>query len=340
MTKSLGRNCLVAGVLFACMVSFMSVNPGAAQARKLKIRLAHPMAPGNNVTLGYEKFKEVLEDISGEKIKVQLFPNCMMGSDRDGMEATQRGSIEMASSSSPNMANFSKKFLIFDLPYITDIKYQKNLYAALDEGDLGKYFNDLAEEINLRPVMFSEYGYRNFVTSDKPLTNAADLKKLKVRTTASPVEVETAKAFGMNPTPIAWAEVYTAMQQGTVDGEGNTFSLLCDAKHDEVIKYAIDSRHNYSMHMLMCNNKWWKGLKPQQQKWIKQAAHEALVYQRSITTTLEAQATQKMIDEGIQIHHLSESELAEFKTLTRPVWEIFRKDIPAELFDMITATQK
>ncbi len=340
MTQYSLKNGLIAGLLFVCMVSFICVHPGTAQARKLKIRLAHPMAPGNNVTLGYEKFKEVLEDISGGKIKVQLFPNCMMGSDRDGMEATQRGSIEMASSSSPNMANFSKKFLIFDLPYITDIKYQKNLYKALDEGDLGKYFDNLAEEINLRPVMFSEYGYRNFVTSDKPITKAADLKKLKVRTTASPVEVETAKALGMNPTPIAWAEVYTAMQQGTVDGEGNTFSLLCDAKHDEVIKYAIDSRHNYSMHMLMCNNKWWKKLKPQQQKWIKQAAHEALVYQRGITAQLEAKATQKMIDEGIQMHQLSDAELGEFKALTKPVWEIFRKDIPAELFDMITATQK
>jgi tripartite ATP-independent transporter DctP family solute receptor len=340
MTRSFTRKALIAAVLLICATFVLGANPGVAHARKLKIRLAHPMAPGNNVTLGYEKFKESLERISGGKIKVQLFPNCMMGSDRDGMEATQRGSIEMASSSSPNMANFSKKFLVFDLPYVTDRHYQQNLYKALDEGALGKYFDDLAEEINLRPIMFSEYGYRNFVTSDKPIAKAADLAKLKVRTTASPVEVETAKALGMNPTPIAWAEVYTAMQQGTVDGEGNTFSLLCDAKHDEVIKYAVDSRHNYSMHILMCNNEWWKGLKPQQRDWIKQAAHEALVYQRGISAELEAKATQKMIDEGIQIHQLTDPELAEFKQLTKPVWEKFRKDIPAELFDLIAATQQ
>ncbi len=340
MAKFLSRIGLFVGLASICMLFVVCAHPGVSHARALKIRLAHPMAPGNNVTLGYEKFKEVLEKISGGKIKVQLFPNCTMGSDRDGMEAAQRGSIEMASSSSPNMANFSKKFLIFDLPYVTNVKYQKNLYKALDEGDLGKYFDDLAEEINLRPIMFSEYGYRNFVTSDKPIAKAADLAKLKVRTTASPVEVETAKALGMNPTPIAWGEVYTAMQQGTVDAEGNTFSLLCDAKHDEVIKYAIDSRHNYSMHMLMCNNKWWKGLTPEQQNWIKQAAHEALVYQRGITAELEAKATKKMLDEGIKIHNLSEAELNEFKTLTLPVWDQFRKDIPAELFEMISATQK
>lgn len=340
MTHSLAQKGLKAGILFICMIFVLGFNPGTANARKLKIRLAHPMAPGNNVTLGYEKFKEVLETISNGKIKVQLFPNCMMGSDRDGMEATQRGSIEMASSSSPNMANFSKKFLIFDLPYVTNKKYQKNLYQALDEGALGKYFDDLAEEINLRPIMFSEYGYRNFVTTDTPITKAADLAKLKVRTTASPVEVETAKALGMNPTPIAWAEVYTAMQQGTVDAEGNTFSLLCDAKHDEVIKYAIDSRHNYSMHILMCNNDWWKKLKPQQQKWIRQAAHEALVYQRGISAELEIKATKKMIAEGIKVHELTDAELAQFQKLTRPVWDKFRQDIPPELFDLIAATQK
>ncbi|GKT37645.1 TRAP transporter solute receptor DctP like protein, partial [Aduncisulcus paluster] len=135
-------------------------------------------------------------------------------------------------------------------------------------------------------------------TTNRPVSTADTLKKLKVRVTASPVEIEVAKALGMSPTPIAWGETYTAMQQGTVDAEGNTFSLLCDAKHDEVIKYAVDSRHNYCMHILMMNLDFWKGLPPENQKIINEAAQEALVYQRGITAELEAKAEQKFIDQG------------------------------------------
>ena len=107
------------------------------------------------------------------------------------------------------------------------------------------------EILFLKTIMFSEYGYRNFVSAKKPLNDVADLMNLKVRTTDSPVEVAVATELGMNPTPVAWGETYTTLQQGTVDAEGNTFSLLNDAKHTEVLKYAMDSQHNYSIHILL-----------------------------------------------------------------------------------------
>jgi tripartite ATP-independent transporter DctP family solute receptor len=298
------------------------------------------MAPGNNVTLGYEKFKELVEEKSKGRVQVQVYGSCMLGSDRVAMESVQRGSLEMASSSSPNMANFSPYFMIFDLPYVTDIRYQQKIYDSLDNGRLGEYFDKLAESINLKPVMFSEYGYRNFVTTDKPVSTVDTLKKLKVRVTASPVEIEVAKALGMSPTPIAWGETYTAMQQGTVDGEGNTFSLLCDAKHDEVISYAVDSRHNYSMHILMINKEFWDGLPAEVQEIINEAAGEALAYQRSITADLEKKAEEKFLAQGIEVHKLTPEELDEYKKRTRPVWDLFRDRIPAELFEMVREIQQ
>ncbi|WP_041720146.1 TRAP transporter substrate-binding protein [Pseudodesulfovibrio piezophilus] len=306
----------------------------------IKIRLAHPMAPGNNVTLGYEKFAELVNKKSGGTIKVEVYGSSMLGSDRVAMESVQRGSLEMASSSSPNMANFSPYFMIFDLPYITDIKYQQKIYNALDDGPLGSFFNRLGEEINLKPIMFSEYGYRNFVTTDKPISTVDTLKKLKVRVTASPVEIEVANALSMSPTPIAWGETYTAMQQGTVDGEGNTFSLLSDAKHDEVIRYAVDSRHNYSMHILMVNKDYWHDLPDNAKKIINEAAHEALIYQRSITASLERKVEQKFLDQGIKVHKLTPDELAEYKAKTRPVWDLFADRIPPELFTMVQEIQQ
>lgn len=311
-----------------------------AQAKKITLRLGHPMAPGNNVTLGYEKLKELIEERSGGKVVVQLFGNAMLGSDRVTMESTQRGTLDMASASSPNMANFSKAFMVFDLPYITSPVHQKNLYAALDNGPLGKYLADECEKINLKPIMYSEYGYRNFVSTKKEIKTLEDLKNLKVRTTASPVEVAVAAKLGMNPTPIAWGEVYTALQQGTVDAEGNTFSLLNDAKHTEVLKYAMDSAHNYSMHILLMNKKKFDSMPADIQEMIVKAGQDALDYQRGITAELEVKANEAFTAQKIAIHTLTDTERAEFVEATKPVWAEFASEIPEEVMTLVQETQK
>lgn len=246
----------------------------------------------------------------------------------------------MSSSSSPNLASFSKAYMAIDLPYVTDPKNQKKLYDALDNGELGKALDKVAESIGLKTIMFSEYGYRNFVSSNKPLEKVSDLMNLKVRTTDSPVEVAVATELGMNPAPVAWGETYTALQQGTVDAEGNTFSLLNDAKHSEVLKYAMNSEHNYSMHILLMNKKKWDSLTPDQQKIITEAAHEALVWQREQTGKLEAKAWQAFRDKGIKIHMLTPEQKNELRQKTAPVREKFSKEIPADLLKLIEATQK
>ncbi|MBL3581013.1 TRAP transporter substrate-binding protein [Oleidesulfovibrio alaskensis] len=335
------KHLLKAGALvaLACIVT-LTAGAQAHAAKRINIRLAHPMAPGNNVTVGYEKFKELVAEKSNGRVRIQLFGNCMLGSDRVTMEAAQRGTLEMASSSSPNMANFSKQWMVFDLPYITSPEHQQKLYKAIDDGELGKKLDEIAASIGLKPIMYSEYGYRNFVTTKKPIKTADDLKNLKVRTTDSPIEVAVAAALGMAPTPISWGETYTALQQGTVDGEGNTFSLLNDAKHTEVLKYAIDSAHNYSMHLLMMNKAYYDSLPADVQQILTEAGREALTYQRSITSELEKKAEDAFIEQGITVTRLSPEERAKLVERTRPVWDKFKDDIPAELIKLVQETQQ
>lgn len=193
----------LAAVAAASMtLSFAPIDANAA--KPLTLRLGHPMAPGNNVTVGYEKFAELVKEKSNGKIKIQIFGNAQIGSDRVTTEAAQAGTLDMSSSSSPNLASFHKDYMALDLPYVTKPENQKKLYAALDNGELGKYYDKVAASIGLVPIMYSEYGYRNFVTTNKPINTPADLKGLKCRTTDSPVEVAVAKALGMNPAPVAW----------------------------------------------------------------------------------------------------------------------------------------
>ena len=126
---------------------------------KLKFRVAHTTPPGNHITLAFEKFKELVEKKSDGKIKIQIFPNAVLGSDRVLMEGAQKGSLEMAVSSTPNMANFSPLYQVFDLPYITSPKNQEKLYKAMDSGKLADYFKKVANDIGLEPIMYAEYGY-------------------------------------------------------------------------------------------------------------------------------------------------------------------------------------
>ena len=306
----------------SCMVLGMANN--ARAEKPLTLRLGHPMAPGNNVTVGYEKFKELVEKKSNKKIRIQLFPNCQLGSDRVTTEAAQAGTLDMS----------------IDLPYVTSPANQEKLYKALDDGELGKALDKVSESIGLKTIMFSEFGYRNFVSAKKPLKEVKDLMNLKVRTTDSPVEVAVATELGMNPAPVAWGETYTAIQQGTVDAEGNTFSLLNDAKHTEVLKYAMDSEHNYSMHILLMNKKKWDSLTPEQQQIITEAAKEATVWQRAESVKLEKKAWDAFKAKGIEITMLTPEQRKELYDRTAPVREQFAKEIPAELLQLIADTQK
>ena len=333
----------VSVLILTCLLVFSLSGCGkteqASADGKIVIRLGHPMAPGNNVTVGYEKFKEIVEEKSAGKIEIQIFGNTTLGSDRVTMESTQKGTLEMASCSSPNMASFAREFMVFDLPYITAPEHQQKLYAALNEGELEQYLDNVCGKIGLKPIMYSEFGYRNFVSTKKPITKAADLKGLKVRTTDSPVEVAVAEALGMSATPVAWGETYTALQQGTVDAEGNTWGLLSDAKHGEILEYGIDSGHNYSMHLLMINKKYFEALPEDLQTILVESAKEALEWQRAVSNDMETEAKQKLIDSGVTLYDLTPAEKEELKTITRPVWDKF-PEIPQELIDLVTATQK
>ena len=188
--------------------------------------------------------------------------------------------------------------------------------------------------------MYCQFGYRNFVTTDKPINSPEDLKGLKIRTTDSPVEVAVAKALGMNPAPVAWGETYTALQQGTVEAEGNTFSLLNDAKHTEILKYATNSEHNYSMHLLLMNKDKWDSLTDEQRNILSESAKEAIEWQRINSIELEKKAWEAFKAQDIVITEFDDAQKAQLYQMTQGVRDEFIQTLPVELITLITDTQK
>lgn len=329
--------------LFIVALAIMLISVTSAFAYdgpKMKFRLAHTTPPGNHITLAYQKFADLVKEKSNGKITVQVFPGAILGSDRVLVEGAQKGTLEIGVSSTPNLAGFLNDFSVFDLPYITSPKFQNNLYASINPGGaLNEYFAKASNSIGLQPIMYAEYGYRHFVSIERPMKTVTDLAGLKMRTTDSPVEVAVAKALNTNPSPIAWGEVYTALQQKTIDAEGNTLPHLFGAKHNEVLKYVITSAHNYGMQVAMANKAWWDGLSPEVQTIINDAALEAVTYQREVLyPENEKTARQGFVDSGITIYDPTDEELDEFKKLTRPVWDSV--NLPDGLVQLVLDTQR
>ncbi len=285
-----------------------------------KMRIGHPMAPSHQVSLGYDKFKELVEKKSNGKVSIEIFPNSVIGSDRETHEAMQKGTLEMSSSSTPNMASFTNKFLATDLPYIIETKEEAKKVA---DGPPGDALRAEVEKVGMKILMFTDYGFRQAGTVKNAVKLPADIKGLKWRTTNSPVEVAVFKALGANPTPIAWGEVYTALQQGTIDGEGNSYSLLYHSKHNEVLKYMAETNYNYSYHVLCINKKYFEGLPKDIQDVLTTSAKEALDWERQMSDQVEKDAEKGMVDSGVKIYKPTPQEYAQWKEPMAKVWEQF-----------------
>ena len=321
-------------VLALALAMVLGFSVAANAERPLVLRLGHPMAPGNNVTVGYEKFKQLVEEKSHRKIRIQLFPNCQLGSDRVTTEAAQAGTLDLSSSSTPNLASFSKAYMAIDLPYVTSPVHQQALYKALDEGKLGEALREASRKIGLETLMFSEFGYRNFVAASKPLTDAKSLMNLKVRTTDSPVEVAVATELGMNPAPIAWGETYTALQQKTVEGQENPLPAIDAASVQEVQPYCSMWNAIYDCLFFCINGDIYDSMTPEQQEVIDECGRLATQYEREINRAGDDEIMNRWQNEnGVTITNYEDMDIDSFKQAVDGVDEWYQKELEGQGYD-------
>lgn len=314
-----------------------SAKTSADGEKGYKWRLAQSKASQHPVSQGCNKFAEIVKEKSDGKIIIDVFNDAVLGSDRECIEGAQNGTLEFASSSTPNMSSFTNLFVAWDLPYIFENKDE--VYTALD-GEPGQLVAQEMEKAGFKVIFYPDYGFRQVVNNEKEVKVPSDLKGLKIRTTNSPVEIADYNNFGANPTPIAWSEVYTALQQGTVQGEGNSYSLLWDTKHQEVLKHATEVNYNYSADCVVMNKELYDSLSPEDQNLLMEAGKEALEWQRNRANEREAEAKQQFIDYGIKIYEPTSAEYSEWKNSVKPVWDEFvvKGKADPEYVDLILKT--
>lgn len=281
---------------------------------------------------GLKKFKELVEKESGGRITVELFGDGQLGNDKSMMEALQMGTLDMTLPSSSPVSEFTKAFLAFDLPFLFTTPEQAD--KVLD-GNSGKEILKTLDTVNIVGLCYFENGFRNITNSKHAIKSVADLSGLKIRTMQNPIHLETFKLWGANPLPMAFNEVFTALEQKTLDGQENPNTLIYDAGFYEAQKYLTLSRHFYTPYVLMISKKTWDKLSPEDQQLIQKCADEAKVFQRETNRRLDAEYLQKIKDHGLTVDTLSEAEITQMKEIAKPVYDKFSADIGKERLDTI-----
>lgn len=280
-------------------------------------------------------FKHLVEARSGGRIEVQVLGGGSVGGEREIVESVMAGSLQVTSASGV-MANFFPEVMITDIPYL--FPDAQVAWEVLDGPFGDKLSNMLLEKTGLRNLAFGECGFRNFTNDVRPIKTPADLEGLKIRVMETPLYVTMVKALGANPTPIAWTECYSALQNGVVDGQENPVSTIVYAKFAEVQKYLTLDGHVYSVDWFIINNDFFEGLPEDLQKVVQDAANIASTVSRGVQQLNSAIGLETLKKAGMEIYAPTTAEKELFKEASQgPVVEWLKTKVDPKLVDELLA---
>jgi TRAP-type transport system periplasmic protein len=309
------RTLLLSAVLLAALAG-----PAAAQTvLKVGIGLSDDHPQG----LAVKKFAELLAQKSGGKVTAKLYANGALGNDVSMISALRGGTQEMVVPDSSTLASIVKDFGVVNLPMT--IQTEREADALLD-GAFGKKLLDLLPEKGLVGLAFWENGFRHVTNSRRPIVKADDIAGLKLRVIQNPMFIEAFGALGANATPMAFPELYGAMEAKAVDGQENPAATILASKFYEVQKYLVTSRHIYSAWVLLISKKAWDGLSADDKKAVMEAAREATLYERKTIREFGEKAIGELKKQGMQVTELPPVEQAKMRDKLQPVVAKFSKD--------------
>jgi C4-dicarboxylate-binding protein DctP len=287
-------------------------------ANPIVIKFSHVVATETPKGKGAERFKQLVEERAGGRVKVEVYPNSSLYKDKEEMEALQLGAVQMLA---PSVSKFGplgvKEYEAFDLPYIFPDQ------AVLDrvrDGDVGKEMFHKLESHGIKGLAYWDNGFK-VMTSNRPMHHPADMKGLKMRIQSSKVLEAQMQAVGALPQVLAFSEVYQALQTGVCDGQENPPSNIYSQKMHEVQKFLTITNHGYVGYAVIVNKKFWDGLPPDLRTILEGAMKDATRYTNAIAQQENDQALEKIRQAGkTQIDTLTDAEKAEWRKAFEPVY--------------------
>lgn len=312
MTKS------VVLTLALCLCFSLSVNA-------VEWKLATGDAAGGTQFALAEKFAQLLEQKTEGKFKASLFPNSQLGSEQETVQNCRLGTLDLSVVAINNVTPFSPKVGLLTLPYM--ILSLEDAYT-LTQGPIGQQMvEDTIKAAGVRIVAWAYSGFRVLTNSKKPVRTVADLKGLVIRVPKNAIMIDTYKSWGINPTPMAWDETFTALQQKVVDGQDNPYITNWVMKFQEVQKYTTNIRYIFSLEPLIISEGLFQRQSPEMQKLILETGKEASAYSKQYIMDTEDTIKAEMQKVGMEIMDPADGEKEFIELATKQVWPKFYKSI-------------
>jgi tripartite ATP-independent transporter DctP family solute receptor len=270
----------------------------ARQDDTVVLKLAHVLDTGHSVHQGMVYMAERLDHYSNGTMRIDIYPSGQLGAERDTVELVQIGSLAMTKVSAAPLEAFVPAMQVFSIPYV--FRDREHYFKALDS-EIGKELLESVEVARLRGMGYYDSGSRSFYMVDDPVETPADLDGLKIRVMKSQTAVKMVAALGGSATPISWGELYTALQQGVVDGAENNPPSFYLSGHYEVCKYYALNEHTSVPDMLLMSSRIWDSLTAQQREWLQKAVDDSVVYQRRLWQESTEEALAAVREAGVTV---------------------------------------
>lgn len=284
--------------------------------RSFKLALQNPK--GHPLASGAEKFAEIVAARSGGKLKVNVFPGGTLGGDAANVSALQGGTIEFVVLNSGILAAQVKDFVVYDFPFMFANAREAD---AVVDGPLGQKLHAKLQDKGIVGLAYWELGFRQLTNGRRAVNKVEDIAGLKLRVIPNPINIDWVKALDANPTPLAFPELYAALEQKAVDGQENPVSVIQANKFNEVQKFITLTNHQYNPQSVIFSKKVWDGLNAAERKVLQDAAVEAGKFQRQLTRDQASGSLDELRKSGMQVSEFSPAETAKLRDRMKPVIE-------------------
>lgn len=324
------KSCL----LLALVAILFFVGCSNASPAKYVMKFAHDHMVSSPYQKSAEWIKKEIETKSNGRIVVEIYPAQQLGNNREMIEAMQMGAIEAVLVPTTKFSGFDPKMNIFDMPYL--FPNEEALWAML-EGKVGELAKAGLPNIGIYGVQYFAEGW-HFLTADKEMRHPKDMKGLKMRSMEAPIVMDTFSAWGANPVPIDFSEVYNSLQQKVVDGHENPIISIHDMKFFEVQKYMIQLQHAYLSYFLSYSKIWFDSLPEDLQKIVWQAGLDGAQYHKGQMEEANEKYLKNIIDFGTKVIYLDEEEKKPWIDAVQPLYDKYRGMFGDELLDSALET--
>jgi tripartite ATP-independent transporter DctP family solute receptor len=291
------------------------------------VKLGHGLDPGHPVHEAMEHMRARVAELSGGRMRIDLYPSQQLGSERELLELLQLGSLGMTKVAAAVLEGFAPEYKALSAPYV--FRDREHRFRVL-EGEIGRELLLDSQRYWLRGLTYYDAGSRSFYTKDRPIRAPEDLAGLKIRTLESATQVRMVNELGGSATPISWGELYTALQQGIVDGAENNPPSFHTSRHYEVCRYYSLDEHTSIPDVLLVSTIIWETLTEEEQGWLQQAALESSEVQKELWRVAEEEALRIVAEAGVEILR---PDKAPFIEKAQPLYEAYRAE--PEVYEVI-----